>query len=49
MRPKSPSMRYLVTRSAFTLSGERGGGHATLWGRGAFSGFDGRHTAPKWT
>ena len=42
MRPQSPSLRDLVTGSAFTLSGERGGGHATLWGRGAYSGFDGR-------
>ena len=36
-----PTMRDLVTRSAFTLSSETVGGLGTLWGRGAYSGFGG--------
>ena len=39
--PQSLTMRDLVTRSAFTLSSETVGGLGTLWGRGAYSGFDG--------
>ncbi len=37
----SPSPRDLVTGSGFTLGGPTGGGHGTLWGRGAYSGFRG--------
>ena len=40
--PQSLTMRDLVTKSAFTLSSETVGGFGTLWGRGAYSGFDGR-------
>ena len=39
--PQLLTMRDLVTRSAFTLSSETVGGFSTLWGRGAYSGFDG--------
>ena len=39
--PKALTMRDLVTRSAFTMSSETVGGLGTLWGRGAYSGFDG--------
>ena len=39
--PQLPTMRDLVTGSAFTLSSETVGGLGTLWGRGAYSGFDG--------
>ena len=38
---QSLTMRDLVTGSAFTLSSETVGGLGTLWGRGAYSGFDG--------
>ena len=39
--PQLPTMRDLVTGSAFTLSSETVGGLGTLWGRGAYSGFGG--------
>ena len=39
--PQLPTMRDLVTGSAFTLSSETVGGLGTLWGRGGYSGFDG--------
>ncbi len=39
--PQSLTMRDLITESAFTLSSETAGGLGTLWGRGAYSGFDG--------
>ena len=39
--PQSPTMRDLVTGSAFTMSSETVGGLGTLWGRGAYSGFGG--------
>ena len=41
LRPQSPTLRDLVTGSAFTLSGPTGEGHGTLWGRGAYSSFGG--------
>ena len=41
VRSPSPTLRDLVTGSAFTLSRQRGSGHGTLWGRGAYSGFGG--------
>ena len=42
VRPKVLTMRDLMTGSAFTLGSETAGGVGTLWGRGAYSGFDGR-------
>ena len=39
--PQLLTMRDLMTGSAFTLSSETVGGLGTLWGRGAYSGFDG--------
>ncbi len=41
VRPQSPELRDLVTGSSFTLSGNAGEGHGTLWGRGAYSSFGG--------
>ncbi len=41
VRPQSPALRDLATGSAFTLSRKTGGGHGTLWGRGAYSSFGG--------
>ncbi len=40
-QPQLLTARDLVTRSAFTLSGEADGGFGAVWGRGAHSGFDG--------
>ena len=40
--PQLLTMRDLITGSAFTLSSETVGGFGTLWGRGGYSGFDGR-------
>ena len=41
---RSVTERELLTGSSFSLTGEAGaaGGYASLWGRGAVSGFDGR-------
>ncbi len=41
VRPQSPTLRDLVTGSAFTLSRQRGEGQGTLWGGGAYSSFGG--------
>ena len=43
-QPQLLTTRDLMTRSAFTLSGETDGGFGAVWGRGAHSGFDGRVT-----
>ena len=40
-QPQLLTTRDLLTRSAFTLSGETDGGFGAVWGRGAHSGFDG--------
>ena len=40
-QPQLLTTRDLVTRSAFTPSGENDGGFGAVWGRGAHSGFDG--------
>ena len=39
--PQLLTMRDLVTGSGFALGSETVGGFGTLWGRGAYSGFDG--------